>query len=73
MEFGWIICSVFVQVPKVAWAAMGIGAVVAILYFKIFFRSWDDFQDAWSDFWRGLFRRQFAPRRHRHAGVLPIA
>ncbi|HEV2331026.1 MAG TPA: hypothetical protein VGY56_19765 [Verrucomicrobiae bacterium] len=62
MECGWIIGSVFAQVTKLAWAAMGIGLVVAILYFKIFFKNWDDFQDAWSDFWRGLFRRQLAGR-----------
>jgi ABC-type Fe3+ transport system permease subunit len=62
MKFGWIICGFIVHGTKVTWTAMAIGLVVAILYFRIFFRSWDDFRDAWSDFWRGLVRRQLAGR-----------
>jgi hypothetical protein len=62
MEFRWIIGSVFAHATKLIWSAMAIGLAVAILYFRIFFRNWDDFRDAWSDFWRGLLRRQLAGR-----------
>lgn len=57
-----MICSVIVGGTRLIWAAASIGLVVAILYFRIFFGSWDNFRDAWSEFWRGLLRRQFAGR-----------
>jgi hypothetical protein len=62
MEFGPIICGIAVHGSKLIYTAAGVGLGVAILYFKLFFKDWDDFKDAWSDFWRGLFRRQIAGR-----------
>jgi hypothetical protein len=62
MKFGWIICSFIIHDTKVTWAAAALGLVVSIVYFRIFFGSWDDFRDAWSDFWRGLFKRQLGGR-----------
>lgn len=41
---------------------MSIGLAVSILYFRIFFKNWDDFQDAWADFGRGLLTRQLSGR-----------
>lgn len=61
-EFGWVFCSFLIHRSKLTWAAIVIGLVVSILYFRIFFRNLSDFQDAWSDFWRSLLSRQFSPR-----------
>lgn len=57
-----IMHNVLVHCTKLTFAAIGLGLVVAIIYFRIFFKNLDDFQDAWSDFWRGLFSRQLAGR-----------
>jgi hypothetical protein len=62
MEFGWIIYNISGHGAKLSCAAMVIGLVVGILYFRIFFRSLDDFREAWADFWRGLLSRQLSGR-----------
>jgi hypothetical protein len=61
-QFGWIICTAFVYSAKAMYGAVSVGLVVAVLYFRIFFKSLSDFQDAWVDFGRGLFSRQLSAR-----------
>ncbi|HUA65624.1 MAG TPA: hypothetical protein VME24_07240 [Alphaproteobacteria bacterium] len=62
MALGCIICSVVAHGARLTCAATSIGLIVAILYFRIFFRNWDDFQDAWGDFARGVLARQLSGR-----------
>lgn len=61
-EFGLAIVDFFVHGTRAMYAAIGIGLVMAIVYFGIFFKDLSDFQDAWSDFSRGLVSRQFSGR-----------
>lgn len=61
-EFGWSIVNFFVHGTKATYAAIGVGLVMAVLYFGIFFKDLSDFRDAWSDFGRDLVLRQFSAR-----------
>lgn len=63
-KFGWIIGNIIAHGHdmKAMYAAIALGLVIAILYFRIFFKDLSDFKDAWFDFGRGLPSRQFSPR-----------
>jgi hypothetical protein len=52
IEFFRMIYDFFVHGTKLTYAAMGVGLVMAVLYFRIFFKNIDGFMESLSGDWR---------------------
>jgi hypothetical protein len=62
LEFFRMIYNFFVHGTRLTYAAMSIGLVMAILYFRIIFEDFDGFKEALADCGGGLLNRNISPQ-----------